>query len=239
MRSTLILLSCLFAIALSSPSHALELIPHKAGYNAKIDKGISLKGDAIRELKKLDETRWLYRFDVESFVADIDESVIFSWHNNQVVPAKYDYELSGMMIKDRLQRVSFDWPEKKAFGKERKSDWRIDIPDLALDRLGYQLQLLVDVQLEKKEMQYRIVHKGKVRPSTFQVMREESIDTVFGMVNSVVVEKVRDASSKRLTHLWFSKQHPFLLLRMKQVEEDGEEYEIVVKWAEFDGKRLQ
>lgn len=219
-------------------TQALELIPHKAGYNANIEKGISLKGDAIRELTKLDDGRWHYRFDVKSLVADIDESVIFSWQNDHVIPARYDYELNGMMIKDRLQKVDFDWTSQQAIGKERNSNWRIAIPELALDRLGYQLQLLADVQNRKTEMHYQIVHKGKVRPSTFQVMREENIDTVFGKVTSIVLEKVREESSKRITHLWFSKAHPFLLLKMKQIEEDGEEYEIIVKWAEFNGKRL-
>lgn len=222
----------------TTTAHALELIPHRAGYNANIEKGISLKGDAIRELKKLDDGRWHYRFDVKSFVADIDESVVFSWQNDQVIPARYEYELNGMMIKDRLQKVDFDWTNKQAIGKERNRDWRIAIPELALDRLGYQLQLLADVQNRKTEMHYQIVHKGKVRPSTFQVMREEKIDTVFGQVTSIVLEKVREESSKRITHLWFSKEHPFLLLKMKQIEEDGEEYEIIVKWAELNGKRL-
>ena len=235
MRNALFLLICLLTTA---TAQALELIPHRAGYNTNIEKGISLKGDAVRELKKLDDGRWLYRFDIKSFVADIDESVVFTWKNDQVVPARYEYELSGMMIKDRLQNVDFDWSSKLAVGKERNSDWRIDIPDLALDRLGYQLQLLADVQNQKKEMNYQIVHKGKVRPSTFQVMREENIDTVFGKVTSIVLEKVREESSKRVTHLWFSKQHPFLLLKMKQIEEDGEEYEIIVKWAELNGRRL-
>lgn len=235
MRNFLILLLCLFT---TTTTQALELVPHRAGYNTNIEKGISLKGDAVRELKKLDDGRWLYRFDIKSFVADIDESVVFTWENDQVIPARYEYELSGMMIKDRLQNVDFDWSTKQAIGKERNSDWRIEIPKLALDRLGYQLQLLADVQNQKKEMHYQIVHKGKVRPSTFQVMREENINTVFGNVNSIVLEKVREESSKRVTHLWFSKEHPFLLLKMKQIEEDGEEYEIIVKWAEFGGKRL-
>jgi len=235
MRNILIILFLLFTTA---TAHALELVPHRAGYNTNIEKGISLKGDAIRELKKLEDGRWIYRFDIKSFVADIDESVIFSWQNNQVIPARYDYQLSGMMIKDRLQKVDFDWLNKQAIGKERSSDWRIAIPEQTLDRLGYQLQLLADVQNHKKTMHYQIVHKGKVRPTTFQVMREEIIDTVFGNVTSIVLEKVRDQTSKRVTHLWFSKEHPFLLLKMKHIEEDGEEYEIIVKWAELNGSRL-
>lgn len=232
------ILIALLWLLCTTTTQALELIPHRAGYNANIEKGISLKGDAIRELKKLEDGRWHYRFDVKSFVADIDESVVFSWQNDHAIPARYDYELKGMMIKDRLQKVDFDWTNQQAIGKERNSDWRIAIPELALDRLGYQLQLLADVQNRKTVMHYQIVHKGKVRPSTFQVMREENIDTVFGKVTSIMLEKVREESSKRITHLWFSKEHPFLLLKMKQIEEDGEEYEIIVKWAEFNGKRL-
>jgi len=226
-------LLCTVLSFLTAPAPALELIPHTASYTAKFKKGVSLNGTAVRELVKLDNGRWRYRFDVESMVADIDESVVFEWQNNQVKPLQYRYELSGFFIRDRHQDVAFDWPALKARGSHKDKTWELPIPPNALDRLGYQLQLLVDVQLEKPIMHYQVVHKNKIRPGTFRILREEPIDTVLGTVDSVLVEKVRAPEKQRETLLWFSKKYPFLLLKMNQVEEDGEEYEINLKSSDL------
>ena len=64
--------------ALSFLSQASELVAHKASYTAKIKKGLSIKGKAVRELKKSANGQWLYSFNVHSFVADIDESTLLS-----------------------------------------------------------------------------------------------------------------------------------------------------------------
>jgi hypothetical protein len=54
-------------------------------------------------------------------------------------------------------------------------------------------------------------------------------------LNSILVTKVRTEGKKRKTLLWFAKNHPFLLLKMHQIEKDGDEYEINIKSAEING----
>lgn len=226
----------ILATLLSFNASGSELIAHKAVYTAKIQKGVSINGEAVRELKSLGNGQWLYRFDVDSFVADIRESVRINWQNDQVIPNQYHYSLSGLFIRDRKYEVEFDWNNNLALSPIKKDRWQInDIPANTLDRLGYQLQLSMDVLLNKNEMHYQIAHKGKLRESHFQVVREEKIDTALGKVNSIVVEKVRSKDSKRQTSLWFSKQHKFLLLKMTQIESDGEKYEINIKSVEIEG----
>ncbi len=208
---------------------AQTLTPHAASYTARIKKGISMNGTAIRELKPLGEGKWVYRFDVDSTIADIKESVVFDWSGSQVLPTQYNYELSGFFVRDRQQDVQFDWQRQLAKGQHDGKQWQVKLPPKALDRLGYQLQLLMDVALGKTDMQYEVVHKGKLRDNHFQVIREERIDSVLGEIDSIVVEKVRAPDKKRETLLWFAKDDHSLLLKMTQKEEDGEEYEIILK----------
>ncbi|MDX1451005.1 MAG: DUF3108 domain-containing protein [Oleiphilaceae bacterium] len=226
MRSKFVVLFCLL---FSAELLAQELIPHAASYTARIKKGISMNGSAIRELKPLGEGKWIYRFDVDSTIADIKESVVFDWRDSRVIPTQYNYELSGFFVRDRQQDVQFDWQKNKALGKHDGKRWQVDLPSGALDRLGYQLQLLMDVATGKQQMDYEVVHKGKLRESQFRVLREERIATVLGELDSIVVEKVRAPDKKRETLLWFAKDDHSLLLKMLQKEEDGEEYEIILK----------
>lgn len=220
-----------------------DLVPHKATYTTQIEKGIKLKGTAVRQLKQLKDGRWQYKFDVDSFAAEIKESVIFNWTDNRVKPLDYRYELSGMFIKDRTQKVHFDWTKQQALGEHNGKKWQLALQNNALDRLGYQLQLLMDVQRpeqlkQKAPVEYQIIHKKKYRPSIFVVEGIEKLSTQHGELETVKVIKQRDKSKTRQTYLWFSKDYPELLVKMIQVEEDGERYEIEIGAAEIDGEKV-
>ncbi len=62
-----------------------------------MEKGLSLNGTAKRTLTSQGNDVWLYRTDVDSFIADIDESLIFRWEDGQVIPLRYRYRLSGLL----------------------------------------------------------------------------------------------------------------------------------------------
>ena len=223
----------------SFTSQAVELVPHKASYSAKIKKGMSVKGKAVRELKQLENGQWLYSFKVRSFVADIDESTLLSWHDDQVFPHLYNYKLSAFLTQDRRKKVNFDWSKFTAINPLKEKGWIItNIPEKTIDKLSYQLQLGMDLQSGKQEVLYQVADKGKLRPNHFIVTGEEEINTVFGTVRSITVKKVREKSKKRKTNLWFSKQYPLLLLKMVQVEKDGQQYEINITQASIDGKNI-
>lgn len=229
---------------------ALELKEHTATYTASIKKGVSIKGSAVRSLSKIDDKQWLYRFDVESFIADIKERTRLSSHIKKepespesshlhIIPSDYNYKLSAFLMSDRKRQVQFDWGSKTAVSPVKKDKWMLtDIPENTYDALSYQLQLLIDVSEGKKEMTYQLAHKGRLRESTFVVLGEEVIDTRFGQLNSIAAKKLRDDDAKRQTYLWFSTDYPLLLLKMTQRESDGEEYEIQLNEASIEGKAV-
>ena len=208
--------------------------PYTATYSAKIKKGISLSGTAIRQLKKKGENKWEYRFDVESLPVDIRETVVFEWQDSKVTPRNYHYLLTGILIRDKERFIEFDWKKNSASGQQRKDKWTIDIPEFAQDRLSYQLQLLADIAVNKTPLQYQVVHKGRIEESNFQVIRKEKIPTSIGEQNSIVVEKIRAPDRPRKTLLWFSESQPLLLLKMYQLEKNGEEYEIILQSVTYD-----
>lgn len=228
-----------FCLCISATSSALELKEHQASYIAKIKKGVSLEGKATRSLKKLGNNKWLYKFDVESFIADIKESTVLIEENQIIKPIKYDYKLSAFLMSDRKRQVIFDWEKHTAISPRKKNKWTLkSIPDNTYDQLSYQLQLLLDVSNRKIDMTYQLAHKAKLRESQFVILGEEIINTRFGNLNSISAKKQRDDDAKRETYLWFSKDYPLLLLKMTQKEKDGEEYEIEISSAVIDGKSI-
>jgi len=209
------------------------LLPLEVSYNASMEKGITLSGDARRRLQQRDDGTWVYRTDVNSFIADIDESLVFRWENERVVPLRYRYSLSGFLIKDREQAIDFDWENRVATGHYRGDKFSLPLEDGALDPMGYQLQLRRDIKAGQREMTYRVIDKGDYDTDRFAVIDEETLTDDGEGKATLKAEKVRDSDSKRKTLMWFATDQDYLLVRLLQVEPDGSEYELSIDEAHF------
>jgi hypothetical protein len=209
------------------------LLPLEVSYNASMEKGISLSGDASRKLQKREGGIWHYRTDVNSFIADIDESLIFRWENGRVVPLRYRYSLSGFMIKNRKQAIDFDWDNLVATGHYRGKKFSLPLEEGALDPMGFQLQLRQDIKAGQRDMTYRVIDKGRYDTDRFAVIDEEALRSNGEGLKTLKAEKVRDSDSKRKTLMWFAPDQDYLLVRLLQIEPDGSEYEISGDEAKF------
>lgn len=209
----------------------IELNPLSSSYSAAIDKGISINGSAVRSLEPQSDGTWLYRFDVDSFIADIEESLHFRWENNQVVPLRYRYKLSGLMISDRKRTIDFNRDTQTVSGHFEGDKFQMDLKENALDPLGYQLQLMQDLKAGKREMVYHVIDDGDYDEDRFAVLGEETLKTALGELKTLKAEKVRDPGSKRETLMWFAPELDYLLVRLVQVESDGTRYDIEIRDA--------
>ncbi|WP_166264893.1 DUF3108 domain-containing protein [Marinobacter caseinilyticus] len=219
----------------ATPDNTATITLHSAqsSYSAAIDKGLAINGSAKRILQPQPDGTWLYQFKVDSFIADIDESVRFRWQDNRVIPLKYRYKLSGFMIKDRERAINYDWNTMTASGHYRGKAFKMDLKPGALDPLGYQLQLMQDIKAGKTSVHYSVTDKGSYDEDRFAVLGEEVLTTRLGQQRTIKAEKVRDPDSKRTTLLWFAPELDYLLVRLVQTETDGTRYEINVRDADI------
>lgn len=207
------------------------LTPYSATYSASMSKGIKLNGAGKRELKDQGNGVWLYRTEVDSFIADINESLIFNWEDGQVVPLRYRYELSGLMVSNRKQSIDFDWKAGVASGSYRGDEFELELREGALDPLGFQLQLHQDLKAGKRDVTYQVIDKGEYDEDRFAVLEEENLNLNGRSVDALKAEKVREDDSKRQTLMWFDPKQDYLLVRLLQVEPDDSEYELRLKDA--------
>lgn len=222
--------------ALTSPAQAEEpgstLTPYTVTYNASMDKGVSLSGTAKRTLSDNGDGVWLYRTDVDSFIADIDESLTLKWEDNRVIPLRYRYRLSGLLVKDREHSIDFDWDAGRATGEYRGKRFELELTEGALDPLGFQLQLSQDIKAGKRDLSYTVIDGNDYDHDRFAVLDEEPLQTERGTLSTLKAEKVRDEGSKRETVMWFAPEEHFLLVRLRQVEPDGSTYELKLNRAD-------
>lgn len=234
--------SCFTAQAAGEP-HSIApqlhaaLLPTRATYRATYRKGIPIPGSAIRELTPLPNGQWNYRFEVRSLIVDITENVTLDWAGGKLRPHLYTYDRDGWRM-DRKGSVTFNWEAMTVLNDIGNYPWTMQIPQGALDKLGYQLQLRMDLQAGHRQMTYFIADGGKLKQTRFAVVGEEILDTEHGQVSTVIVERTPQKGNKRQSRLWMAINWHYLLVRMKQKEADGETYEIFLQSATIGDLRI-
>lgn len=216
-----------------APATPADLAPMSATYGASMDKGLNIDGAATRSLQQQADGTWLYRFDVDSFIADIEESVSFRWQDGRIQPLEYRYSLKGLLVPNRSRAINFNYVADTVNGSYEGDTFTMALAEQALDPLGFQLQLRQDLKAGKREMSYTVADDGDYDQDRFAVIGEEALRTPQGAVQTLKLEKVRDGDSKRETLMWFAPALDYLLVRLVQVEPDGSRYEVNLKKADL------
>lgn len=234
--SALTLLCVLPISLLSNASTAPLPKDFEAVYKAKY-RGISVT--ATRKLETLEDGSQVFSFHADSWLADLKEASHFRWGANQrIVPIQYHYERSGLG-RGREAILDFDWTEKKVTNNVERKPWKMDIPELALDKLSYQLQIRADLINGKVLPEYNIADGGRLKQYQFKVLGEEEVNTDAGRFMTVKVERVREDDPDRHTFFWMAKTFDYMVVRLQQKEDDGADYEIDLNRATLDGKNVK
>lgn len=209
--------------------------PFKARYKATYS-GMGVSAD--RSLQQRADGSWEYRFDAKSWLAEINERSLFHWGTDGLlVPRQYTYQ-RRVLGRNRDIELNFDWRNKVATSVSKDKSRQIPLTDSVFDKLSYQLQLRQDLINRKSEFDYQVVDGSRLKTYTFAVTGEERLDTAAGPLNTIVVERVRE-DSERSTILWFARDWDYLLVRIQQVEEDGQDYEINLDSAVVNGATVK
>ena len=218
----------------SSLAMAQELVPFTASYAADM-KNIPVNGEATHSLQANADGTWQLAFHASMFVARLTEESVLRLDNDQLIPLSYRYERKGLG-RGRVTTQSFDWETGIVSGEHKKEAFSLPTEPGLLDKTTYQLALQRDLIAGKKEMSYRVVDGDDIEQYQFRVVGEQRVTTRNGQFDAVEVERVREAGAKRETTLWFAKDWHYLLVRLSQVETDGQHYQIVLKEATLDGE---
>ena len=119
-----------------APASQADLAPMSATYGASMDKGLNIDGAATRSLQQQADGTWLYRFDVDSFIADIEESVSFRWQDGRIQPLEYRYSLKGLLVPNRSRAINFNYVADTVNGSYEGDTFTMALAEQALDRLG-------------------------------------------------------------------------------------------------------
>nr|WP_139182005.1 DUF3108 domain-containing protein [Pseudomonas flexibilis] len=228
----------LFVTLLVPPAQAFELQPFSASYTADF-KNAPFAGTAERSLAQLRDGSWELRFEAAMLVARLTERSRFRIEQGALVPVSYQYSRNGLGS-SRTVEQDFDWSTRQILGLRKGKAYRVPLHRGLLDRSTYQLALQQDVARGKTSMTYQVLDETEVETYDFRVLGEENVRTRAGLIRALKVERVRDpGQSRRQTTLWFAPSWNYLLVRLHQRENDGKEYQIMLKSGEVNGEAVK
>ena len=232
-----------FALTLGEclPASASEPTPYRAVYKARF-KGFPIGATGIRELRKLDDNKYILTSTASNFLGKIAEASTFEVLNGDIAPQRYEYHRTGIG-RHRSTVVTFDWNTMQASNDVESRKSELPIPSGTQDKLSYQFKLrddLTDAYARGEnwpELSYKIDDDGELKDYSFKVVGEEMVDTPIGRFKTIKTTRT-DGNPNRTTNFWLAPAYDFMLIRFEQTEPNGGGFELTLRQAVFDGKKI-
>lgn len=207
--------------------------PYQARYEARA-RGLST--DAYRNLVRTDSNVYQLSHGLSLRVLGanlitVTETSHFYWIDSGAVPVSYRFEQSG--LRRRQENIRFDWDKQRAsvIRDDRETDTAI-YPGL-LDNLSFtaqmssQLNANADLLNIDTTLEYQILDGTEPETQVYRVVARETVTTLAGALDTVLIERVREPGSDRSTRIWLAVEHEFVLAKLEQIE-DGDTTELLL-----------
>ena len=201
------------------------------GLSATAYRSLSLEGEQYRLQNSISLTL------LGATVGSVTETSTFSLKEGNVTPLQYRYEQTG--VGARSEQVDFDWRRKMAHSVAGDRDWMLPLTAGVMDRLSFSLQLGRDIDgSANQEFSYQLVDRDDIDIHLYRITAEEVISTPAGDINTLRIERVREADSNRSTVVWLARDWGNMLVKLEQVNSSGMLTELTLESATVDGQPL-
>jgi hypothetical protein len=143
-----------------------------------------------------------------------------SWRATATGPTMLAYEYHQTGSKTRQVTITFDHDNGAIHNTVNGSSWDMPIETGVVDKLAYQVLLMLDLAAGPHELRYRIADGGRIKTYDFVVLGGETLTTPAGTFAAL---KLRRSSTgdDRNTTIWCAVELSFLPIRVDQEEADG------------------
>lgn len=163
------------------------------------------------------------------FIKDrISETSQWQFINGQPRPNHYQYRRTGK--RERHVELDFDWQRGRVTNTINNDPWQMDIPPQTLDKLLYQLSLMLDLKAGRKTLDYTVADGGKLKQFHFNLLGQEQLELPLGRFDTL---KLKHNSHKRSTTIWCAPSLDYLPVRIKHIGKD--DHEILMEAISVEG----
>ena len=138
--------------------------------------------------------------------------------NSNIIPIHYSYKRTGGK-KNRDVEINFNWNNQQIINRVNDSVWRMKTQSGVLDKLLYQLVIMIDLKSGNIPEKYMVADGGKIKEYVFEYIQDEVIETPIGSLNTMKFSLYK--KNKQKTFLWCAYDLDFLPIKVITKENDG------------------
>lgn len=229
----------LSSFATNGYSQTTPLLEYVAEYEASAN---GLAATAIRSLSRIDENSYRLSNSLEAglagqTLANLEQASEFILVDNKIVSQNYSYQLRG--VSRASHAIFFNWDANIALSTEGDESWQLQLNDGVMDQLSYQVamrQALIDNRDGETTFSFDIIDGDDIEMQQYRIAGEEVLSTPLGELNTLKLERVREANDERVTEIWLAVDWDYLLTRIEQLNSSGLRIVLELKSAELDGE---
>lgn len=234
-RILAILLFCANSSICASTESALPQI--KAEYKVSINK-MPTGTRAILELEPVDGDRYQISFSAKNWLIKSHELSQFQWLTNcQPKPLHYDFETKGLSA-NRSSHIAFDWNRMQATSTDKRGTHQYAINDDIVDELNLYIKTRCALMAGQTEFSYQVAYGRRIRVYDYKVVGIEKINTAFGKLRTLRVERIRK-NSKRKTTVWVAPDLDYFMVKIRHIENAGLRGEVILKKLKINGEQVK
>jgi len=147
----------------------------------------------------------------------ITESSSGQLRNGRFVPDNYSYHNSHG---DKHFALRFDYPNVRVLRSDQAKGWSATMPEALLDKLVYQMQMMLDLASQPATLRYNIADKNKLKDYLFDNRGREEVETDLGRYQAVRLERGASGTDRR-TVVWCTEELDWLPVKVEYREKDG------------------
>lgn len=140
--------------------------------------------------------------------------------DGKIQPQRY----SLLQLRDnkthRDVEIIFDWQSMEVSNhhKHKNSKWQLSVPEHTIDKLSYQLSLMLKLASKPNKLfSFYIADGGKLKEYNFELLGEERVYTSLGSYKTIKIQHERYKKGKNIT-LWCAPELNFLPVKIIQEE---------------------
>ena len=146
--------------------------------------------------------------------------------NDQIRPILYERKRVTREV-DKSERVIYQWDQFSAQSKYKDRNLDITLEESTTDKFTLQLLIMANINNIPEKMTLPIISKAKLKQYNIVNVGRETLKTIYGERETIIVERVKDDSSYKI---WADPNTYGLPLQIERIKEGKTEY--IVKLEE-------
>lgn len=222
MATGLVKLSIILALVsipgLAHSASAANLQPYEAVYQTKA-KGFRVH---LKRQLQIQGSKITLTVDAKKFWFGMHEaSELLNAGDGQLSTVKYLHRRKGSGH-DHDKDLVFNWTDATVLDLLRPHEAPLAVEFPSYDKLGYQVQMRLDMLLkpDQPEYKYSVTNAIRNRQYTFTRIGEEVLQTPLGKLRTAKFQRTGDDDEREI-YIWVALDWDFLLARIDETKEPG------------------